>query len=319
MASMLQFLHSENIWRELKALSRGRNRRLSIAVPYISRGGGKLLRLKLGDILVVDLTLENSSNGTVCPAELAQLQRKGVKVCFAPNLHAKVILCGQKAVVSSANLSRHSSDHLDEAGLLTTDTAVVREVREWFRERTVEEVTPEWLKQCDRVYKPPKRGGAQNRNGERRRPGRVVWLIGVEPTNYPEDEVAFEEEGARRARRELSNPRRSDVESVRWTGRVRFLNRVRKGDTVIQVNNLGASRRVEEAARFLGMRRKKSRRGDSVTYLYLECARKPKESSWREFKQHCTSIGLHLPRVVGAREIRDPVKARTVLRFMSRE
>jgi phosphatidylserine/phosphatidylglycerophosphate/cardiolipin synthase-like enzyme len=101
----------------------------------------------------------------VCPAELAQLQRKGVKVCFAPNLHAKVILCGQKAVVSSANLSRHSSDHLDEAGLLTTDTAVVREVREWFRERTVEEVTPEWLKQCDRVYKPPKRGGRKTATG----------------------------------------------------------------------------------------------------------------------------------------------------------
>jgi hypothetical protein len=133
---MLQFLHSENLWRELKMLSRERNCRLSIAVPYISDGGGKLLRLKRDDVLVVDLTLENSRNGSVCPAELDRLQRKGVRVCSAPNLHTKVVLCGRKAIVSSANLSRHSSDHLDEAGLLTTDAVVVREVREWFRERT---------------------------------------------------------------------------------------------------------------------------------------------------------------------------------------
>ncbi len=283
---MLAFLHSENIWKELKTLSRERNRRLSVAVPYISRDGGKLLRLKRGDVLVVDLTLENSRNGSVCPAELAQLQRKGVRVFLAPNLHAKIILCGQKVVVSSANLSRHSSDYLDEAGLLTTDVVVVREVRQWFRERTVEEVTPEWLKECDRVYKPPKQGGAQNQNRMLRRPGRRVWLIGVEPIDYPEEELAFEEEGSRRAKRELTNPRRCEVDSVRWTGKSRFLDQIRRGDTVIQINNLGTSQRVEEAARFLRMSKKKSRRGASVTYIYLECARKPKESSWREFRQY---------------------------------
>ncbi len=109
---MLAFLHSENIWNELKTLSRERNRRLSVAVPYISRDGGKLLRLKRGDVLVVDLTLENSRNGSVCPAELAQLQKKGVRVFLAPNLHAKIILCGQKAGRRSRPVSQNEKEEI---------------------------------------------------------------------------------------------------------------------------------------------------------------------------------------------------------------
>ena len=45
MPSMLQFLHSENIWRELSC-------QRSIAVPYISDDGGKLLHFKPDDVLV---------------------------------------------------------------------------------------------------------------------------------------------------------------------------------------------------------------------------------------------------------------------------
>jgi hypothetical protein len=316
---MLQFLHSEHIWREFKTLSRERNRRLSVAVPYIGQGGGKLLRLKPGDVLAVALTPENSRNGSVCPMELARLQRNGVKVCVAPNLHAKVVLCGRKVVVSSANLSRHSEDYLDEAGLLTTDAAVVKEVREWFSERTAQEAPPQFLDECAKIYRPPKRGGTQNRNAMRRRLGRAVWLIGVHDIDLPEDEVAFEQQGASQARRELSDPRRFEVRSVRWTGKSRFPRQIRKGDTVIQIDRRGASRYVIEAAVFLRMRKTKSRRGVSVTYIYLACVHRRKEKTWRAFKQYCTSIGLNLPRGVDAREIMDWRKAAKAIAFLSRK
>ena len=74
-----------------------------------------MLRLKPDDVLVVSLTEKNSRNGSVCPAEIERLQKKGVKVYTTPDLHAKVMLCGRKTVVSSANLSQTSFEDLDEA------------------------------------------------------------------------------------------------------------------------------------------------------------------------------------------------------------
>jgi len=140
---MLQFLGNDDIWRELRAISRHRKCPLYVAVPYLGNAGGKLLYLKRGDVLIVALTLANSRNGSVCPSEIGRLQAKGVRVFLAPYLHAKVMLCGRKAVVGSANLSQTSFAHLDEAAMLTTDTAVVKHIRAWFRQRTLEPVSPE--------------------------------------------------------------------------------------------------------------------------------------------------------------------------------
>jgi hypothetical protein len=43
-----------------------------------------------------------------CPAEIQRLQADGVQVFLHSRLHAKVMLCGNKAVVGSANLSQSS-------------------------------------------------------------------------------------------------------------------------------------------------------------------------------------------------------------------
>jgi hypothetical protein len=75
---MLQFLHRENLWRELKRISQRRKFRLLVAVPYISAGAGKMLRLRRDDILLVALTIPNCRNGSVCPAEIKRFQKNGV-------------------------------------------------------------------------------------------------------------------------------------------------------------------------------------------------------------------------------------------------
>src|SRR5271165_3110661 len=83
---MLQFLGNDDIWRELRAISRHRKCPLYVAVPYLGNAGGKLLYLKRGDVLIVALTLANSRNGSVCPSEIGRLQAKGVRVFLAPYL-----------------------------------------------------------------------------------------------------------------------------------------------------------------------------------------------------------------------------------------
>src|SRR5882672_8854393 len=135
---MLKFLGNEDTWRELRAISRRRKCPLYVAVPYLGDGSGKLLHLTRGDVLVVALTEANSRNGSVCPAEIQRLQANGVQVFLHPRLHAKVLLCGNKAVVGSANLSQSSFKHLDEAAMLTTDASVVKHIRAWFQQRMLE-------------------------------------------------------------------------------------------------------------------------------------------------------------------------------------
>jgi len=144
-----------------------------------------------------------------------------------------------------------------------------------------------------------------------------VWLLGIQSIEFPEDEQAVAEQGEIEAKGELSDSRKFKVFPVRWPGKSRFLSLIRKGDTIIPINEEHSARHVEEAACFLGMRKTKSRRGNPVTYLYLERSRYPNSVPWKVFKPHCASIGLKLRREVVSREITNPLRAQQVVAFLS--
>jgi hypothetical protein len=312
---MLKFLGNEDTWRELSAISRNRKCPLYVAVPYLGSDGGKLLRLKRGDVLVVALTKANSSNGSVCPDEIQRLQSNGVQVFLSDRLHAKVLLCGGKAVVGSANLSQTSFTHLDEAAMLTTDASVVKHIRAWFQQRMLQSVTPEWLGVCASVYRPPK-GGFGRRGKRTEQPNEeALWLLGLQPTDYPEDETVVMESGASQAKQKLSDPEKFKVETIRLCGNVR----VREGDKVIQIMRTADSHYVEELAKVIEIRRTKSRRGAAVAYLFLECRNRPNRIPWAKFKRGCSAYGLKLRSNIGTRRITSPAQAAKVLALVSRK
>jgi hypothetical protein len=316
---MLQFLHCENIWQILKTISRQRDCPLFVAVPYLGNHAGKLLTFKRGDVLLVDLTLQNSANGSVCLAEIERLQKNGVEVFLAPHLHAKIVLCGRKAVVSSANLSQTSFDDLDEAGLLTTDAKVIKQIGDWFQERMGQRLGPEFLRECAEAYKPPKAGIGGMGKGSPGRAAHRVWLLNVQLLEqFPDDEDAVAQLGRSRAESELSDSKKFEVFPIRWPGREQFLDRIRKGDTVIQIIKQTASPYIEEAAQLIGITKTESRRGVPVTYFYLECRRSPKRFPWGVFKRYCTSVRLGLSRGIQARELRQPIQQK-VLAFLARK
>lgn len=290
-------------------------------MPFLGDGGGKLLHLKRGDVLVVALTIANSRNGSVCPDEIKRLQAKGVKVFLSPVLHAKVLLCGRKAVVGSANLSHTSFSVLDEAAILTTDAKVVRHIRAWFQQRTLEEISPKWLAVCAKEYRAP-RGGFGLRGSKTPRPaGSTLWLIGLNfSEDYPEDEAAVEQRGAAQAKRELSDPSTFKVQSIRWTAGDAFLDQIRKGDRVVQVMLSADSRShyAEELARFVGLRKTKSRRGGKVAYVYLEARKRPKRTTWIKFKRACAEYGLKLTSPNSTRQITNPAQVTKIMALVSR-
>jgi hypothetical protein len=312
---MLKFLANEDTWHQLKAISRNRNHPLYVAVPFLGSGGGKLVHLKRGDVLVVALTLANARNGTVCPAEIQRLQSKGVRVFLWDRLHAKVLLCGGKAIVGSANLSHGSVARLDEAAILTTDSSVVKYVRAWFKQRMSELITPKWLDVCAGVYKPPKSSFGPRVMSTKHATEEALWLLGVQPTKYPEDEAGVVESGTAQAKRRLSDPQNSKVESIRFPGDDRF----REGDKVIQIMRTANSHYVEELAKLIRIRRSKSRRGTAVAYLFLECRNRPKRFPWAEFRRGCSAYGLKLRPNIGVRQITSPTQVAKVMALVSRK
>jgi hypothetical protein len=318
---MLQFLGSDDTWKTLRSISRHRNCPLYVATPFLGDGAGKLLHLKRGDVLVVALTIANSRNGSVCPKEIARLQAKGVKVFLSPVLHAKVLLCGRKVVVGSANLSQTSFRVLDEAAIITTNPTVVKHSRAWFQQRILEEVSPKWLAACAKEWHPP-RGGFGLRGGKSPRPaGSTLWLMGLSfSEDYPEDELAVEQKGAAEAKRQLSDPSTFKEQSIRWTGRDAFLGQIRKGDRVVQIMLSADSRShyAEELARFVGLRKTKSRREVEVTYLYLEVRKRPKRTPWVKFKKACAEYGVKLTSPNSTRQITNPAQVTKIMGLVSR-
>ena len=314
---MLQFLGSGDTWRTLRSISRHRNCPLYVAVPFLGNGGGKLLHLTDGDVLVVALTEANARNGSVCPAEIERLQAKGVQVFLAPNLHAKVLLCGGKAVVGSANLSQTSFAHLDEAALLTTDAKIVRHVRAWFAQRMLEAVSPKWLAVCAKAYRPPRGGFGRKGKRTAHAVGKAVWLLGIEFTDYPENEATIAERGLLQAKRQLSDAKQFKAETIRWTGK--DVSSFRKGDTVIQVIQDSRSHYAEELARLVGIRNTIAENGKQAAYLYLESRKRPKHIAWGEFKRGCFESGLKLGKRIGMREITNPAQAAKIMALVSRQ
>lgn len=321
---MLRFLADEILWKVLRRLSIGRRRRLLIAVPYVGADTKELVHLRRGDVMVVALTEANSRNGSVCPHEIERLLKKGVQVFLAPDLHAKVLLCGGKAVVGSANLSLASLKYRDEAAIVVTDRGIVQAVRDWFGQRMSEPVTPEWLSICAKAYKPPKFDEAVNGKPAvtrkvRQRMGRGVWLVGLKPlAEFPKSEVPTQERGEAEAEKRIKDKARFEVNSVRFVGCKRLVENIRRGDSWIPVWRDGKEHYAQENGRVLGWQKVKNKAGKLVTYIYIESSRRPKRVGWSKFKSGCRQAGLKLGRDVGYREISNPQQAAGILRLVSK-
>jgi hypothetical protein len=314
---MLKFLHDQALWETLRHLARNCKQRRYIAVAYLGEGASDFLPLRRGDLLVCALTIANSKNGSVCPAEIAKLKKKGISVFWYPSLHAKVFLFGRKVIVGSSNLSISSQHGLDEAALLTTESGIVRQVRNWFELRILRPVTPEWLKTCSKVYRRPKPRGVRKRGAKterNERTGSRIWLLGTEPTEYPEKEKGLYESGLVVARRRIREREHYFVETIRMAGISRFQKLAGQDDAIVEVWDDGENHpRVYPYSTMTNTKQIRRKSKNVATYVYLERAKRPKTIPWAKFKTACRKFGLRLGHSVGIREIRNPLHAAHVL------
>jgi hypothetical protein len=319
--SITRFAYNDDLWREIKTRVT-KAKRVTAAVAYLGKGGAKLLPLKKGDSLVVDMSLGAVRQGVTDRREIRLLMGRGVRVFSRGSLHAKFILADKTLLAGSANISRNSNEILDEAGVITTDPAALCRAKDFFDHLCTEPVGNQYLKACIAEYRPPRFKAAV----ERSRPGgkrsrRIVeaklWFLGG-LVRLDLSEVARKsiERLERRAQKQLKQPEQTEVDWIRYGGKPKFLRQIRKGDWIVDCMKNGNGRKVGPRAQVLSHDEWVSPRGTHYAMLMLESPSNGESMVLSDFRRRAKSVEPNLdhpnPRT---RPIVDNDRADAILRM----
>lgn len=308
--SFATFLTNEALWQTISDRIKTANR-VDAAIAYFGQGGAKLLRLRRGHRLVVDMSPATVKAGATDPREVETLIGRGVEVFTRSNLHAKVVVADKALIAGSANVSKHSQRILDEAAVLTTDKAAVRRAREFIDRLCTEPVRPEYLEECKHLYRPPRFSGAKA--GAKRKGQRTVhaklWMVNLAEATIQESEVERYEVGEETARGLVKDNKRSRVDNFHWSFKPRMADELEFGDWIIQVMTWkDKSITVHAPGQLLHIDHyvRDSISGKERWVFHLEVPRRGESLTWAKFRRATKS--LLGPKALGAprtRPVRD--------------
>jgi len=277
-----RFVRNRELWGALQEHAR-KATGVQAAVAYFGRGGAKLLPLKKGDTLVVDMSLGAVRQGVTDPRELGTLMKRGVAIFSRPSLHAKFIITDRTLIASSANVSRNSRDILDEAGIITTDPAAVRRAADFFDKLCTSPVSQKYLRKCIAEYRPPKFKAAAEKPATKSRSHHVqeasLWFIGGLQV---EEETPLMERLAKRAEKKLKIPEKNEVGWIHYHAKPKFLRGIRMGDWIVDCMKDGNTRHVGPPAQVLSVEEGEVPAGKKYTAVMLET---PSDGEWMALAQ----------------------------------
>jgi hypothetical protein len=257
------------------------------AVAYFGTGGSKLLPLRRGDQLIVDMSMGCVRAGATNPHEVKKLLRRGVQVFSRPHLHAKFIIIDRVVIAGSSNVSRHAKNVLDEAALATDDASALARAVATFNDLCTEPVRKDYLKQCIDAYRPPRITGGAARNAKRRgaRQGKL-WIIGgLRYVDIPASEQRHAEKVVKKASRNLLDFERTEVDYIHFPSKRPFSKRLREGDWAIQCVRSARTWEVWAPMRFLGLDDYPRGRGKRRYLLLFEKATSSKPVGWSAIRR----------------------------------
>jgi len=234
--SVATFLSNETLWETLTTRVKAANH-VDAAIAYFGQNGAKLLPLRSGDRLVVDMSPATVRAGGTDPREVEKLIKRGVRVFTRRKLHAKIVVADKTVISGSANVSKHSQEALDEAALLTTDPSAVRRAQEFIDRICTEPIRPEYLEKCKSIYRPPRFAGhrAGSKDGQRQATHAKLWLVNLAEATVPESELERYEKGEAKAEERVKDQMRSSTTSFHWPYKPRMADELDLGDWLIQV------------------------------------------------------------------------------------
>jgi hypothetical protein len=263
-------LVTHGIWKTLASSARGARNPAYAAVAYFGKGASKLLPLRPNSALVVDASDVAVKSGQTCPFDLKRLQKRGVRIYSAQNLHAKIYVFDHRVFLGSANASSRSAGTLIEAMLQSNDRGVVSAARTFVRSLCLDELSPKTLSRLTRIYRPPRLPNNVPRGHSARRKIRTVvrrLLLGHMFIESPPAEAKqTQQEGWQIAKRKQKHVRSYVLDDF-W---IRGNSSYRVGDKIIQVTDESPGHvLVTPPADVIHIRRWR-RRNRRIAFVYLE-------------------------------------------------
>jgi hypothetical protein len=234
--SKISFLINEDIWNTIPKIIKASNH-TDVVVAYLGTDGSKLLPLKKGDRLVVDMSINTVKSGATNPQEVKKFIQRGVQVFTRRNLHAKIVITDNEVLTGSANISKNSRDNLEEAAILTSDKISIQRARNFIDQICTEPVLPKYLKECIKSYKSPRVSGKQvggKRILHRAKHAKLRIVSLIDYANFHESELEDYEKSENKAEKLIKDKNQSTLESFRWTGKPKFADELEEGDWFIQ-------------------------------------------------------------------------------------
>lgn len=288
-------------WKRITNLAR-KTSSGKVAVAYFGQGASRLLPLKAGSVLVVDLSKAAVRSGQTCPQEVIKMLRKGVEVHSCSNLHAKVFAFGRRAIIGSTNASRNSEQSLIEAAVETTDSEVVRSCKVFVDSLRGEHVDLDYARRLAKIYKPPKFAGNAASRTPRHAP---LWAVPLVLQDWePEDNKIYERNKSA-AEKKLKDQKRFRLDSYIWTGGG-FRRPLQVGELILQVIKEAPGRvMLTPASRVILIRRYQTKNEERIM-IFLRTP-KVKRKNLRDVKARLGEAGkllrkLKTPRLIRVRK-----------------
>jgi hypothetical protein len=227
---------TDGLWRQVTRLAKMNAGRAKVAVAYFGSNGSLLLPLREGSFLVVNAGDRAVRSGQTNPSELLKLHKRGVRVHSVSNLHSKVFVFGETAVISSANVSNHSRDVLVECGVLSEERSLVRACTKFVNSLLGDELGPDALRRLIGIYRPPKfEGGRAPLRRSRVIKRSQLWVVRLRRTAVSPRAWAVCVAEEPRARARLNDRRRFEADKFFWEGP--GLARLKENESLVSITH----------------------------------------------------------------------------------
>ncbi len=169
-------LDDTRLWPTIQALSINAKVRMA-AVAFISND--KHIQFGSGDTVIVDASDERIALGATSAQVLAEAIKRGASIYSLANLHGKLMVFDDVAIVGSANISNASYQTLHEIGVVTDSQPLVRAAISIIRrlKRRSERINGKFLRHIlDLPVKPPSAWPNPGRGGRGHKPSLLELL-----------------------------------------------------------------------------------------------------------------------------------------------
>jgi hypothetical protein len=294
LVSLTTFLSNDTLWQKLSHCIKT-SRHVDAAIAYFGQGGPKLLPLRRGDRLIVDMSPATVRAGGNDPREVEKLIRRGIRVFTRRHLHAKTIVTDRTAISGSANVSKRSQQLLDEAAILTNAPSTVRRAREFIERLSTEPVLPEYLEQCKQLYRPPRLndGLADGNKMQRRTKHAKLWVVNLREYAIPDSEAERYHQGEVKVEESVKNTNSSDTDSFHWPSRPRMADELELGEWIIRImTNKDMTITVYPPGRllFIDTYVRDLESGKKRYAFHLEVPKHGETMCWEDFRRAAKSI-----------------------------